>query len=255
MSAVASPSPPIGFIPRFSLFVEMVKRAVGEGIGRRHELGPLSILLWNYLSGIQRRLAALHARFAAGKLPAAPRAPRPVSERSTADPPAPKRPKSERRPPGIPRGPVLLTVFRVPLYGHLQALLDDPEMRALLAAAPQAGRLLRPLWRKLSTDPLPEVLRLPPRPRRPKPLRPARPAAARTALPAPSPERPTYWQPTPCYPPWGEPPRPKPVPAAQPPAPAPAPPPAARPSAWGRPAPPAEPRTPPPRSLPLLFQR
>jgi len=51
----------------------------------------------------------------------------------------------------------------------LQALLDDPEMRALLAASPQAGRILRPLWRKLSPRPLPDVLRLPPRPRRAKP--------------------------------------------------------------------------------------
>ena len=48
----------------------------------------------------------------------------------------------------------------------LRELVDDPQMRALLAAAPQAGRLLRPLWRKLTTDPLPEPLRLPPRPRR-----------------------------------------------------------------------------------------
>jgi hypothetical protein len=50
----------------------------------------------------------------------------------------------------------------------LQALLDDPEMRALLAASPQAGRILRPLWRKLSPRPLPAVLRLPPRPKRPR---------------------------------------------------------------------------------------
>ncbi len=72
---------------------------------------------------------------------------------------------------------------------QFQALLDDPEMRALLAASPQAGRLLRPLWRKLSPDPLPEVLRPPPRPSRARRAKPspaerprrARPEAARTA--------------------------------------------------------------------------
>ncbi len=205
MSTAASPSLPTGLMPRFSLFIEAVLREMGVGMGRRHELGPLSFLLWRYLSAVRRRLAALHARFVAGKLAPRPRAPRPAAERSTSENLGP-----ERRPPGIPRGPVLLTVCRVPLYGHLQALLDDPEMRALLAAAPQAGRLLRPLWRKLSPDPLPEVLRLPPRPPRPKPPQPpraarprlARPKAARIALPAPPPEAPSRWEPTPCLPPW-----------------------------------------------------
>src|SRR6185437_5236360 len=80
----------------------------------------------------------------AGKLPAAPRAPRPVSDRVAAE-----QARVERRPSGILPGPVLLTVFRMGLDEMLQALLDDPEMRALLAAAPQAGRILRPLWRKI----------------------------------------------------------------------------------------------------------
>jgi hypothetical protein len=78
---------------------------------------------------------------------------------------------------------VLLTVFRAGFDEMLQALLDDPEMRALLAASPQAGRILRPLWRKLSTYPLPPVLRLPPRPRRPRAVRPE----ARGANPSPQP--------------------------------------------------------------------
>jgi hypothetical protein len=76
-----------------------------------------------------------------------------------------------------------LTAFATPL----RELLDDPEMRALLAATPQAGRLLRPLWRKLTTDPLPEVLRLPPRPPRAERPRLARRAPARAA-PAARPE-------------------------------------------------------------------
>src|SRR6185312_9188541 len=85
---------------------------------------------------------------------------------------------------------------------------DDPEMRAFLAAVPRAGRLLRPLWRKLTTERLPEVLRLPPRPRAPRPPRPAKPARAsgppglrRVRLS----DGTTAWEPIPCYP-FGEPP-------------------------------------------------
>ncbi len=73
---------------------------------------------------------------------------------------------------------MLLRYYLVHFVAPLRELLDDPEMRALLAAAPQAGRLLRPLWRKLTPDPLPEVLRLPPKPPRSAPPRLARPEAA-----------------------------------------------------------------------------
>jgi hypothetical protein len=150
---------------------------------------------------------------------------------------------------------VLLTVFRAGFDEMLQALLDDPEMRALLAASPQAGRILRPLWRKLSTYPLPPVLRLPPRPRRPRPPRVTRPKAARTApglRAVVSPNGFIQWEPTPCFPALGKPLRPKPAATTIQPA---APPPAARPPDWGRPAPPAKPRPPLPDWLPLLFQR
>ncbi|HST76425.1 MAG TPA: hypothetical protein VLJ20_13695, partial [Acetobacteraceae bacterium] len=112
-----------------------------------------------------------------------------------------------------PPGPVLLTVFRMGLDEMLQALLDDPEMRALLAASPQAGRILRPLWRKLSPRPLPAVLRLPPRPRKPRPprvkppvvarVKPARGApSARPAGPPPLRLVDGQWEPTPCLPPF-----------------------------------------------------
>src|SRR3954447_23039395 len=165
MSAAAL-SLPTGLMPRFALFINQIKQTIGEVMLWRHEVAPLVLLLGDYLTGTLRRLAALHARFAAGKLPAAPRAPRPVSDRVAVE-----RPRAEPRPSGIPPGPVLLTVFRMGLDEMLQALLDDPEMRALLAASPQAGRILRPLWRKLSPRPLPAVLRLPPRPRKPRPPR------------------------------------------------------------------------------------
>jgi hypothetical protein len=225
-------TPPSGIILRFSLLTEAMKRGLIEGIrrpliARRGPLGPLIGMLLHYLMDTRRRLAALHARFAAGKLQAAPR-------RSTDPRPAADRSRPRRRPPAIPPGPVLLTVFRAGFDEMLQALLDDPEMRALLAASPQAGRILRPLWRKLSPRPLPAVLRLPPRPRRPKAARALRPESA-GANPSPQPlvcssqpkplsrgegetTRPAWWtypvslwadpapaagpEPTPCLPPW-----------------------------------------------------
>ena len=204
MSA-AAPSLPTGLMPRFTLFINQVKRTMGEVMLYRHDTTPLAMLLWEYLSTTLRRLTALHARFAAGKLAAAPRARRPLAERVAAE-----CPRAEPRPSGIPPGPVLMTVFGAGFDGILQALLDDPEMRALLAASPQAGRILRPLWRKLSPRPLPEVLRLPPRPRQPKPPRAKPPVVARPRTPRiarakpcePPPATAGLWEPTPCLPPF-----------------------------------------------------
>ncbi|HST74074.1 MAG TPA: hypothetical protein VLJ20_01790 [Acetobacteraceae bacterium] len=206
--ATVALSPPTSLMPRFVLFINHIKLTIGGIVLWRHEVAPLILPLGHYLTGVQRRLAALHARFVAGKLPAAPRAPHPVSDRVAAE-----RARAEPRPSGIPPGPVLLTVFRMGLDEMLQALLDDPEMRALLAAAPQAGRILRPLWRKLSPRPLPAVLRLPPRPRKPRPPRAKPPVVVRvkparvapTARPAgPPPLRLVdgQWEPTPCLPPF-----------------------------------------------------
>jgi hypothetical protein len=47
----------------------------------------------------------------------------------------------------------------------LEEMLEDPEMAALVAEAPQLGRTLRPLCRMLAVKP-PAWLRLPRRPRR-----------------------------------------------------------------------------------------
>jgi hypothetical protein len=182
-------------IHRFTLFIEALKRAMADGIRpREHALAAMALPLWHYLGGTLRRLAALHARFAAGTLAPAPghsRAPRPASERPT----------PVRRPPCIPPGPVLLRYHLVHFAAPLRELVEHPEMRALLAASPQAGRLLRPLWRKLTTDPLPEPLRPPPKPPR-SAAEPEGASAAPAARPEPPPDALT-WRPaaTPAEPP------------------------------------------------------
>ncbi len=61
---------------------------------------------------------------------------------------------------------MLLRFHAQHLVAGLRELVEAPETATLLAAAPEAGRLLRPLWRMLTRDRLPEVLRLPRRPRR-----------------------------------------------------------------------------------------
>jgi hypothetical protein len=57
-------------------------------------------------------------------------------------------------------------------------MLQDPEARALAEAAPQAGRLFRPLCHMLGLD-QPEWLRLPKRPRKPRKPRPPKPRKPR----------------------------------------------------------------------------
>ncbi|MBN9564461.1 MAG: hypothetical protein J0H14_27610 [Alphaproteobacteria bacterium] len=223
MSPTLSSSPPTGLVPRFGALIRAVKRAMGEGFSLRQlrvdgdspAVAPLFFLLERYLTATLRRFSALHARFLAGTLAAAPckrLTARPSNEGATAE-----QPKTGRRASAIPPGPVLLQAFGVRMFSHLQALLEDPEMRAFLAAAPQAGRILRPLWRKLSPDPaLPDMLRLPPRP--PRPRKPRAPRPPRPAKPAPGsgpprmrrvtlPDGTRSWEPTPCYPFGEKPPR------------------------------------------------
>ena len=75
--------------------------------------------------------------------------------------------------PSLPRFPGLSPPCRLPggfgwllrlapesgaYVGQIEYLLADPEMKALLAGSPQAGRLLRPLCRMLGIRPGPELL-------------------------------------------------------------------------------------------------
>ncbi|MBN9564386.1 MAG: hypothetical protein J0H14_27220, partial [Alphaproteobacteria bacterium] len=178
MSPTLSSSSPTGLVPRFAGFIGAVKRALGETFSLRQmrvdgnapAVAPLFLRLFDYLTATQRRFAALHARFLAGTLASAPRGnptPRQAGEQAVAEGAiaqgtiegAKPEQKSARRAPAIPPGVVLLPEFGLRMFSHLQALLEDPEMREFLAAAPQAGRLLRPIWRKLSPDVLPDILR------------------------------------------------------------------------------------------------
>ncbi len=122
-------------------------------------------LFWDRIGRLSARFETLFIRWRENRLPA-PRAPRPHRDRAPAKP-LPRLPRAH--------GWVLRRVREAaPSAGQLAAMLADPEIRAFVAAAPQAGRLLRPLCRALAI-PQPDWLRLPRRPRPPRKPRAPRP--------------------------------------------------------------------------------
>ncbi len=171
---------------RFAAIIDLLCRMVAARIAGGRLAGPLIILIWRRLNRMGVRFAALAARHDAGTLRPPrlrPRAPRPARPR----PPDP-----------LPRGKAWLIRLVPEAAGgasQLQHLLADAEMVALIAAAPQAGRILRPLCRMLGLRP-PAVLALPPRPPRP-PAAP--PPAPHPPAPPRRPHRPApIAQPAPC---------------------------------------------------------
>lgn len=147
-------------------------RAIGSAL-----VPMLSLVTWR-LGRIAQRLDRLMLRWQAGTLPRPrdPRAPRPAAE---------VRPRIN-----VPNSHAWLVRRVQPtaqFITQVETFLADPRTQALVAAAPQAGRLLRPLCRMLAIAP-PDWLRLPARPRRPRPA-PVQPAAP-PAEPPGTPDRP-----------------------------------------------------------------
>ena len=181
--SVVSPTPPSSPAERFAGVIDLLCRAVAARGGRDGLAGPLVVLIWSRLRRMAGRFARLAARTGAGVPPAASR--RPATPRPARPPPPrlppPRLPPPRLPPPRLPRGFAWL-VRLVPATAsggsQLQYLLAEPEMAALLAAAPQAGRILRPLCRMLGVRPPPALL---------KPRPPARaPAAAPSCPTAPN---------------------------------------------------------------------
>lgn len=105
-----------------------------------------------------RRLDSLTQRWKSGQLrPCKPRQ-RAARERDPARPLPPRAPSRNYWLPAIVQ-PVMQST------PYLIALMDAPETRALIAAAPQAGRIFRPLCRMFGLA-IPEHLKLPARPPR-----------------------------------------------------------------------------------------
>ncbi len=167
----------------FATIVSGICAAVGARLSAAPALAAvLSQVYWRI-----GRLDRLVQHWHADTLPK-PRAPGAAHTRATRTRPAP--PAAPR--PRIPDGPAMLLHLaqRTAQYrGQIETFLERPDTRALVRAAPQAGRILRPLCRSLAID-LPDYLRPPPRPRRtPKP-RPQAPIRIPPNQPLGTPDRP-----------------------------------------------------------------
>lgn len=144
---------------RFACIVATLCALMAARLGRPGKpglAGPLILAVANRLNRMAQRITRLAVRVAAGTLrpprrrPAAPR-------RAATAGTLPERVKLPRRRMWLVR----LVPEAAVGANYLQILLDDPEMVALIQAAPQIGRTLRPLWHMLSPDPLPKILQRP----------------------------------------------------------------------------------------------
>jgi hypothetical protein len=127
----------------------------------RHPNPPMSGQdLYNYISRTSRRFARLLPRLAAGIQPRQRPAPR-IERKPRANPRL-----------QLPRRNAWLRAalgYYVSGYGsQIAFLLDQPETAALIAASPQAHRLLRPFFRMFGIAPA-CIPPLPKRPRKPRP--------------------------------------------------------------------------------------
>ena len=177
---------------RFGSLSRALKESVAKHIAKDRNSGPWIVEVCTRVSRLTARLLRLLAQLEAGTLPPPrkrpKRAPTPKLEaKPEADPPArPARPKLSRAFGWLGR-----TVWEARISGsQLRTLLAEPEVQELLAATPQAGRILRPLCQMLGVE-LPPVLQLPARPRAKRPSR-ARPKRPRP--PAIHYEQPLGWE-------------------------------------------------------------
>ncbi len=148
---------------------------LAEVAARHRALAPLLVLVWFRLRRTLARLDHLARRWQQGRLR------RHAGRRQTRRRPPHIHPADASRPRRTPQGHAWLIRLHQPLAQfapRIQALLDDPEIAALCAAAPQAGRLLRPLCRMFALAPPAHIARpaapavvqpRKPRPHKPKP--------------------------------------------------------------------------------------
>lgn len=126
--------------------------AVGGWGGRGLLSAALTVLLYRRLSGICETMERLAARFRAGTLGggrAAGVRPVALAQDMVAVPARPVREVLPRRFGWL----VAAAAYQAAGFGlQLRAILEAPEMMALLAASPQARRVLRPVCRMLAIE-------------------------------------------------------------------------------------------------------
>ena len=153
---------------RLASWVELLRKHIAHHAGLNRALAPVVLILWGRLGRMMLRLASLESRWRSGTLRAPRlRAPRPRTPRPARATPAAPRLRLPAAQGWLPR----LILHTGSFHDPIANLLADPDTLALLAAAPQAGRILRPLAHMFGIS-LPEVLRLPKRERKPRPPKP-----------------------------------------------------------------------------------
>jgi hypothetical protein len=207
-----APTPGFDLVGYFAALIDILRTKLAERGSApdpltRAPIIPTTIVVpaYGWLGRTMQRFTRLVAQYQAGKLPK----PRPRAEPLAGTDLAPTTPPSTPQPPILPfrlsyqRLPQA-RAWLVPLLQHhagaagcrLRHMLAQPEMQALIAAAANLGRLVRPLAHALNV-PRPPSLQRPKRVRRPSPRRP-RPAA-KPAAPvyrdAPSRRIPKAWLP------------------------------------------------------------
>ena len=185
--------PPVTVVPlldpadRVAFIVKGLRGVLAELGVRRLLDGAIVLLIWNRLGRIAQEFAVVAERVRAGTLPAGRRA-------AVASAPASPRPPRPPSPDGMPAGfawLIRLGGWQAAGFGsQLQHLLSNPEMVALISAAPrQMGRVLRPLCWMLGIKPPPGLF--PKRARKPRaPLSSGTSGATEAETPpAPKPRR------------------------------------------------------------------
>ena len=138
----------------FSRILIGLQAAIAAKAARDRTLTALLVALYGRIARMATRLDRLIGLWRAGKLPK-PRpsragAARPRVPRQAPDMTFPTSPGWLRRRLGTDVGAYA---------SQLQHLLTEAECAEFLQACPQAGRILRPLLRMLSFDPLPDIIR------------------------------------------------------------------------------------------------
>ncbi len=168
-------TPDLSPAERFARLIDRLRRAVADHGTLRRIAPGLLLLISARLAQINAQVAALVTRIAAGR----------YRRRPDRRVPATSARRRRPQPSPLPRTRAWLGQL-IPetraLASYLQHLIDEPEMAALLDAAPQLRRLLRPLNAMLGLRP------------------PAQPAAAPQAAGAAAARRPPPWV-TPPLPP------------------------------------------------------
>jgi hypothetical protein len=145
---VTAPYTTLGLSERLAIIIEGLCQAVAARGPKAGSAVPLIVLAAMPLRRMSARFASLAAAVRDGRLARAPTLRRPAL--------TVRAPRPHRLPRGF--GWLIRLVPEAAVSGsQLQYWMEDPELVALLARAPQAGRILRSLCRMLAIRPGPAL--------------------------------------------------------------------------------------------------